>query len=97
MSRSVPLAAHRVDVELLQPLLDPLEGGGVGAEHPVQKRREEAGPVERAGVSRARDARGELLEHGNRLVVRRDHPVLADDALERVQLALLVLARGVRA
>jgi hypothetical protein len=28
--------------------------------------------------------------------VRRDHPVLADDALKRVQLALLVVARRVR-
>ena len=33
------LAAHRVHVELLQPLLDSLEGGGVRPEHPFQQRR----------------------------------------------------------
>ena len=35
---------------------------------------------------------GELLEHGDRTVVGGNDPVLADDALDRVQLALLVLA-----
>ena len=91
----VGVAAHRLDVELLQPLLDPLERRRVRAEHPLQQRREEPGPVEGAGVAGARHPRGELLEHGDRLVVRRDHPVLADDALERDQLALLVVGRRV--
>ena len=89
------VAAHRLDVELLQPLLDPLERGRVRAEHPLEQRREEAGAVERAGIARARDPGGELLEHRNRLVVGRDHPVLADDALERDQLPLVGLVRGV--
>ena len=92
----VTVAAHRVDVELLQPLLDPLECGRVRPEHPFEQRREEPGPVERARVARARDPLGELLEHRDRLVVSGDDPALADDALERDQLAFLVLVRRVR-
>ena len=40
----IAVAAHRIDVELLEPLLDPLERGRVRPEHPLQQRREEAGP-----------------------------------------------------
>ena len=42
------------------------------------------------------DSLGEFLEHGNRNVVGSDDPVLADDAFERVQLALVVLLGRVR-
>ena len=45
------LAAHGLDVEVLEALLDALEGGGVGAEHPLEQRRQEARSVERAGVA----------------------------------------------
>ena len=95
-SSALGVAAHRLDVELLQPLLDPLERRRVGPEHPLEQRGEEAGAVERAGVAGAGHARGELLQHRDRLVVGGDHPVLADDALERDQLALVVLVAARR-
>ena len=92
----VAVAAHRLDVELLQPVLDPLERGRVRPEHPLEQRRQEPRPVQRARVAGARDALGELLEHGDRLVVSGDDPALADDAFERDQLPFVVLVRRVR-
>ena len=62
----VAVAAHRVDVELLQPVLDPLERGRVRPEHPLEERREETGAVQRARVTGAGDPLGELLEDRDR-------------------------------
>ena len=41
--RPSAIAAHRLDVELLEPLLDPLEGRRVGPEHPLEQRGQKAG------------------------------------------------------
>jgi hypothetical protein len=81
-----------LDVEVLEALLNPFEGGGVGAEHPFEQRRQETGAVERSRVARPRDARSKILENDDRAIMSRDDPVLANDAFERVQLALIVFA-----
>ena len=93
--RTLGVSAHRLDVELLQPVLDPLERRRIGTEHPLEQRGEEAGAVQRAGVAGAGHAAGEFLQHRDGIVVGGDHPVLADDALERDQLSLVALVRRI--
>ena len=45
------VAAHRVDVELLKALFNPLEGGRVRAKHPLKQRRQKARAVKRPGIA----------------------------------------------
>ena len=54
---SPPLTAHRLDVELLQPLLDPLERGRIRTEDPLQQGGEEAPMGRRASRCRRTGAR----------------------------------------
>ena len=91
------LSAHRMDIELFQALLQPLERRRVGAEHPLEQRGEEGGPVQHACVPGARDAFGELVQNRHGPVVGGDHPVLADHAFKRDHVVFLVilLARGI--
>ena len=93
MSESFSFPAHRVGVEFLQALFDPLERGGVGAQDPLQECRQKPWAVERACVARAGHPLGKLLEHRDGLVVGGDHPVFAHHALDSVQLAFVLVAR----
>lgn len=46
------LAAHRLNVEFLEALFQPVEGTRVGAEHPFEQGCDEGRTVEHAGVAR---------------------------------------------
>jgi hypothetical protein len=54
------------------------------------------GAVERARIAGAGNASGELVQNRDLTIVSGDHPVLADDTLNGVQLAFLVFARRIR-
>ena len=90
------VATHRLDVELLEALLQPLERPRVGGEDPFQQGGEEGRTVEHAGAARARDPLRELIQHRDRAIMRGDHPVLSDDTLERDEVSFLVVAGRVR-
>jgi hypothetical protein len=55
------LAAHGLDIKVLQALLDSLERGRVGPEHPFEQGGEETGAVQRTGIAGARGSFGRVL------------------------------------
>ncbi len=90
-----PHTLHRALVDLLELLLEAVEGRGVLVEDPLEQGGDERRTVHLPGGARAGRELGELVQHGDRPVVGGDDPVVRDQAFDLRQLVRPVSARRV--